>query len=80
MTAASTPEAPSASAGMNAAYPLRSETVMLSCVSLTRLRISAITQPTTSPIATPPRPPATNFRPASAREKLPATTAATATR
>ena len=53
---------------------------MLTWASVVRARISAITQPTASPIAMPPAAPSTNFRPASASEKLPLTTAATAIR
>ena len=79
-TAARTPEAPTASAGTKAAYPLRSEIVMLTWGSGMRARMVAMTQPTASPMATPPIAPTTNRRPASASEKLPPTTAATANR
>jgi len=41
-------------------------------------RMRATTQPTASPIATPPMAPSTRFVPASASEKLPVTTAAVA--
>jgi hypothetical protein len=44
------------------------------------LRIWATIHPTASPIATPPAASTTNFRAAWGSEKLPATTAATATR
>ena len=47
--------------------------------SSSRLRISAITQPTASPIAMPPVAPSTNSSPASASENVPPT-APTATR
>jgi hypothetical protein len=57
-----------------------SEIVMLNWASVVRLRISATIHPTAIPIATPPAAPKTNLRPASASEKLPATTAKTATR
>ena len=45
-----------------------------------RRRASAISQPTASPMATPPTAPTTNRTPACHSEKLPATTAATARR
>jgi hypothetical protein len=54
--------------------------VTLSWVSVVRWRISATSHPTTRPMATPPAAPSTNRRPASANEKVPATTAATAKR
>jgi hypothetical protein len=57
VTAANTPEAPSASAGMKAAYPLSNEIVMLICASAVRSRTGATIQPTASPIAIPPIPP-----------------------
>jgi hypothetical protein len=53
---------------------------MLTWTSTVRARTSAISQPTASPIAMPPAAAPTNLAPASAAEKLPLTTAATATR
>ena len=53
---------------------------MLTCASVVRWRISATAQPTTSPIATPPAAARKKSNVASASEKLPATTAVTATR
>jgi hypothetical protein len=79
-TVARAPVAPTPSAATKAAYPVSSEIVTLSCVSGVRLRISATIQPTVVPIAIPPTAPRTNYSPASASEKLPATTAVTATR
>src|ERR1700733_15032508 len=55
VTAASTPEAPTALAGTNAAYPLTSEIVTLICGSGVRLRTSAITHPTANPDRAPAR-------------------------
>ena len=84
VTAASTPEAgtpdaSSASAGRYAAYPLSSEIVISTRLSSSRRRISAITNPTASPISTPPVAPRTNSIPASHSEKPPPIAAAAAT-
>lgn len=56
------------------------DTVTFTCVSRILLRMVAAVQPIASPTATPPMAPSTNVRLASASEKLPATTAAIATR
>src|SRR3954463_1768926 len=53
---------------------------MLTCASVVRDRISAVNQPTASPIANPPAAPPTKRSPASPSQNLPLTTAATATR
>jgi hypothetical protein len=53
---------------------------MLTWGSAVRSRMAAMSHPTTRPMAMPPAAPATNSSPASASEKLPPTTAATATR
>jgi len=53
---------------------------MLICASAVRARTSAITHATARPIATPPAASRKNFSVASPSEKLPPTTAATATR
>src|SRR4051794_9376125 len=80
VTAAMTPDTPIALAGMNAMYALSSDIATLSCASSIRLRNSPTSHPTASPIAMPPIAPPTNRRPASASEKLPPMTTATATR
>ena len=80
MTAASTPETPSASAGRYAAKPVNSEIVISTGTSSRRRRTTATTQPTTSPIATPPNTARTNSPSAARNEKLPPMAAATATR
>jgi hypothetical protein len=59
---------------------LESAAASVSTATVVRWRISATSRPTTTPMAMPPAAPRTNRRPASASEKLPATTATTATR
>src|ERR1700733_6710844 len=80
VTAASTPEAPNALAGTNAAYPLTSEIVTLISGSGVRFRSSATIHPTARPIATPPAADAASETVAGPSENDPATTATTATR
>lgn len=79
VTAASTPEQPSRSAGRYAAYPLSREIVISTGMSFSRRRTSAMSQPTASPTRMPPAPPSTNSMPASHSENDPHTAAAAAT-
>src|SRR5690242_6207539 len=80
VTTESTPETPRAAAGRKAKYPERSE-IVTSTGGLSRRRLTAaIRKPITRPTATPPAAVQRKRQPASQIEKLPETTATTATR
>jgi hypothetical protein len=70
MTVASTPEAPSCSAGRYAANGVSSVTVISTGGSCTRRRGQAITPPAASPTSTPPRATTRKRRPASPAENV----------
>src|SRR3712207_5169319 len=78
VTAATTPETPSASAGRNAKYALTSEKNDCVAVSLMCSRIRTTTQATIAPIATPPRTSTRNAPAAIDSENVPAVAAPTA--
>ena len=80
MTAASTADTPMSSAGMNATYPVMSETVISAGGLSRRRRTCRTSQPTPSPTAIPPPTLTTKSPVVCHSEKEPVRTAATATR